>query len=261
VHRGQFHDVVISDGVVRRYPRDERSRRQLGDRVSILRALARLDLPVAVPNVITPPDLEQPLGRCHVTLSLVPGEPLESRDIETGDIERSVAAQLARLLTHMRVAGETLAHHTAFPRADSHRWRRFADDVADVLFPLMSFDGRRRAETELAQVIGLDGAGNALVHGDLGTPNLLWDKPGPLLSGVIDWDDAHLGSQADDLASLGVSFGWPLAARIDSLLHGNQPLIAAARLIAGTFALQQALPAALTGDVDNLKVGLDAYVN
>lgn len=255
--RGQFHDVVISDGLVRRYPRDERSLSQLGYRVSILTALARLDLPVAIPKVVAPPNFDQPLGRCHITLSLVTGEPLERRETVSG-----AAAQLARLLTHLRGAGSALTG-VDFPRADPDRWHSFADDVQEVLFPLMSSAGRRRAETELQQAIELESTGDALVHGDLGAPNLLWDKhgPEPRLCGVIDWDGAHLGSQADDLASLGASYGWSMAARIDALLHdGGRPMIATARAIARTFALQQALPAALSGDANNLKDGLDAYV-
>jgi len=74
---------------------------------------------------------------------------------------------------------------------------------------------------------------------------------------VVDWDGAHLGSQAEDLASLAATFGWPLAER----LAASQPAaLRDARAIAATFALQQALPAALSGDRVMLADGLAGYV-
>jgi hypothetical protein len=54
--------------------------------------------------------------------------------------------------------------------------------------------------------------------------------------------------------------GWPLAERIDAKRHGgDMPTIAAAKAIAATFALQQALPAALSGDAASLADGLIPY--
>ena len=94
-------------------------------------------------------------------------------------------------------------------------------------------------------MLALDPAGDALVHGDLGGGNLLWTatEAGPRLTGILDWDGARIGHQADDLASIAVTVGWPLAERIDAARHGGDtPTIAAATAIAATFALQQALP-------------------
>ncbi len=107
--------------------------------------------------------------------------------------------------------------------------------------------------------------GDALVHTDLGGANLLLDTGGdvPRIAGILDWDNACIGNQASDLASLAVTFGWPLAARIEQHRLGNShagSLLPAARLIAATFALQQALPAALSGDQASLDDGLSRYV-
>lgn len=62
----------------------------------------------------------------------------------------------------------------------------------------MPDSGRRLAAAELAAVRTVDPAGDALVHGDLGGSNLLWAGPAPRfrLTGIVDWDEAHLGSQA-----------------------------------------------------------------
>ena len=131
-----------------------------------------------------------------------------------------------------------------------------------MLYPLMSGPGRRRAGAELAAVTAVTSAGGALVHNDLGGANLLWTTSGsvPKLAGVVDWDESRIGDQASDLASIAVTIGWPLAGRIDIRRRGAaRPMLADAKIIAATFALQQALPAALNGDQASLDDGLRDY--
>ena len=83
---------------------------------------------------------------------------------------------------------------------------------------------------------------------------------GPRVAGILDWDNACIGNQPSDLASLAVTFGWPLAARIERRRRAaGGSLLPAARLIAATFALQQALPAAISGDQASLQDGLSRY--
>jgi aminoglycoside phosphotransferase (APT) family kinase protein len=104
--------------------------------------------------------------------------------------------------------------------------------------------------------------GGALVHIDLGGANLLWTTAVgvPKLTGVLDWDEACIGDQAADLASIAATIGWPLAERIDTRRRGGaRPMLADAKIIAATFALQQALPAALNGDQAGLDDGLRQY--
>jgi aminoglycoside phosphotransferase (APT) family kinase protein len=93
------------------------------------------------------------------------------------------------------------------------------------------------------------------VHIDLGGANLLWTTAVgvPKLTGVLDWDEACIGDQA-------ATIGWPLAERIDTRRRGGaRPMLADAKIIAATFALQQALPAALNGDQAGLDDGLRQY--
>ncbi len=90
-------------------------------------------------------------------------------------------------------------------------------------FPLMSEAGRRGAAAELAAVQEVRAPGGALVHADLGGANLLLTFASgptggraPVVAGILDWDDACIGNQANDLASLAVTFGWPLTDRSNS---------------------------------------------
>jgi Ser/Thr protein kinase RdoA (MazF antagonist) len=69
--------------------------------------------------------------------------------------------------------------------------------VRTELFPLLSAGGRERAERELAALGGLSCSGRALVHGDLGSENVVWETAErmPRLSGVADWDEAVIGDR------------------------------------------------------------------
>ena len=260
---GQFHDVVVGKDVVYRFPRDDQSRRQLPARVALLEGLGHCELPVMIPAPLSTTALHQPLGQCHVALRRVPGQPIGSEQIADSRAESAVIRDLAALLDRLSELGTDHCVQAAVPRSDRRRWHQFADGVSAVLFPLMSDQGRRRAEAELNRVLGVDPTGSALVHGDLGGTNLFWstdEAAAPRLTGVLDWDEAEIGNQADDLASVAATFGWPLARRLDAHRHaGDIPTMAAAEAIAATFALQQALPAALSGDAPSLADGIAGY--
>jgi aminoglycoside phosphotransferase (APT) family kinase protein len=262
--RGQFHDVVLQGEIAYRFPRDEHSRQLLRVRAELLRALGDSRLPVAIPSLLSQAAVDEPLGRCHIALRRLQGRTLERPQIADSPAADALVSSLAGLLDLLAELGSDAAIRKAIPRADPHRWERFAEDVSAVLFPLMPAAGRDRAQAELGRVLALDAVGDALVHGDLGGANLLWatTESGPRLSGILDWDEAQIGHQADDLAALAVTVGWPLAVRVDAQrFAGDTPTIRAAKAIAATFALQQALPAARSGDEESLADGLAAYVH
>ena len=255
---GQFHDVVLVGEAACRFPRDEESRRRLPATVTLLDALSGRGLPVPVP--VATGHIDAPLGRCHVALARLPGEPLGA--LASRAEEDAVVLQLAELLDRLAVLGSDPAIQPLVPRAGDDYWLAFAGQVRHVLFPMMSATGRRRADAELAAVATVPGTGDALVHTDLGGANLLWATAGGAahLTGVLDWDGACTGNQANDLASVAVTIGWPLAQRIEDRRRVSaRPLLAEARVIAATFALQQALPAARNGDKASLDDGLRDY--
>jgi aminoglycoside phosphotransferase (APT) family kinase protein len=255
---GQFHDVVLAGEVAYRFPRDEQSRVKLPAAVALLTALGQAGLPVPMP--LATGHLRSPLGRCHVPLTRLSGQPLGQ--ISGRAAEEAVVTELARLLDRLAGLGSNPAIRDLVPRAGADHWAVFAGQVRRVLYPLMSGPGRRRASAELAALITLTAIGDALVHHDLGGANLLWATPAgvPTLAGVLDWDDCRIGDQASDLASIAVTTTWPLTARIDARRRSAaRPMLADAKIIAATFALQQALSAALHGDQASLDDGLKDY--
>jgi aminoglycoside phosphotransferase (APT) family kinase protein len=259
---GQFHDVVLTGDVACRFPRDEDSRRKLPARMALLAALAQARLPVAIPAPLDSAHVGRPLGSCYAAVSLVRGEPAERGDLSGRPAEDALVRGLAELLDKLAALGADEMISNAVPAASAAYWRDWAGQVRDVLFPLMTDAGRAQADQELAAVCAVDPTGSALVHTDLGGGNLLLTTAGGarILAGVLDWDGAQIGNQASDLASIAATFGWSLAARVDAeRARPAEPMIAAARVIAATFALQQALPAALSDDRESLEDGLSSY--
>ncbi|GGX76175.1 viomycin phosphotransferase [Streptomyces hiroshimensis] len=266
VRRGQFHHVVIGSDRVVCLPRTDAVASRLPDRAATLRTLAALDLGFRTPEPLCEggghEDAEEASEMPFLVLSRIPGAPLEPGALDDPLVADAVAEQYASLLAGLARAGTDETVRAALPRAPEGRWREFAADVRAELLPLMSGSGRRRAERELAALDTLPHLTCAVVHGDLGAENVLWEHTGgvPRLSGVVDWDEAGLGDPAEDLAAVGASYGRDFLGRV--LARGDRPadgLAARVAAIRGTFALQQALSGYRDGDEEELAEGLAGY--
>ncbi|WP_378742607.1 aminoglycoside phosphotransferase family protein [Nocardia brasiliensis] len=259
VREGQFHYVVIGSERVVRLARTDAAAVRLPSRVAVLRVLSGLDLGVRVPEplaVAGPGDVVP-----YVVLTRVPGAPLAVDAISYPESAEAVARQCHALLSRLSAAGGDQAIRESLPPAPVDRWREFADGVRGELYPLMHAAGRKRAERELTALDALPQLNSAVVHGDLGGENLLWDNVDglPTLRGVVDWDDACLGDPAEDFAAVS-AYGPEVLRRV--LAHteaSTGDLTARIAAIQGTFALQQALAAYRDGDDEELADGLTGY--
>ncbi|MGW4839975.1 viomycin phosphotransferase [Streptomyces globisporus] len=262
VRQGQFHLVVLGSDRVVCLPRTRAAATRLPQRVAALHALADLDLGFRTPEPLLPGGAHGTDEAPFLVLSRIPGEPLETNALNDAEVVDTVAAQYATLLSALARAGTEEAVRAVLPQAAEGQWRRFAENVRAELFALMSESGRLRAERELTALDGLTHLTRAVVHGDLGAENVLWEWTHglPHLSGVLDWDDVTLSDPAEDLAAIGAGYGPELLEQVLTLGnwsdHGLHTRIAAIR---GTFALQQALYAIRDGDEEELADGLTDY--
>lgn len=262
VRRGQFHTVVLGSDRVVCLPRTRAAAARLPRRAAALRALGGLDLGFRTPEPLFQGGDDAAGEVSFLVLRRIPGEPLEAGVLGDARVAGTVAAQYAALLADLARAGTDETVRAVLPEAPEDRWRRFARDVRAELFPLMSAGGRLSAERDLAALDGLPHLTRAVVHGDLGPENVLWEWTHgmPRLTGVLDWDDVVLGDPAEDLAAIGAGHGRDLLERVLAL--GGRPVDAiTARMAAirGTFALQQALHALRDGDEEELADGLADY--
>ncbi|GIH14949.1 phosphotransferase family protein [Rugosimonospora africana] len=257
LRRGQFHDVVLTGTTAYRFPRHEVDRMLLHRRATVLSAMAAQNLGFAVPVPLAVPNLDEPVGRCYLATSRVPGEPLADGGAHVSP--HRLGAELCSALAALSSATEHVGQLVGEPTPN--RWAGFAADVEQELFPLMSARGRQRARHELDRVLALPPPTTpVLVHGDLGGDNLLWDSGPPLrLASVIDWDALFLGSPSHDVASIAATYGWAVAAQAAQSTGDADATLNEARRIQATFALQQALPAQRSGDTAKLDDGLHGY--
>ncbi|WP_428831351.1 viomycin phosphotransferase [Actinomadura chokoriensis] len=262
VRQGQFHIVVIGADRVVCLPRTPAAAARLPERAAVLRTLAALGLGFRTPEPLSQGGAAGTGQRPFLVLSRIPGEPLDADALHDVRVADAVAVQYTALLSGLARAGADEAVRAVIPQTPAGRWHLFAEDVRAELFPLMSGGGRLRAERELSALDGLPHVTGAVVHGDLGAENVLWEWTDglPRLSGVLDWDGVALGDPAEDLAAIGASYGRELLERVLALGNASgSGLLARIAAIRGTFALQQALYAVRDGDVEELADGLTGY--
>lgn len=274
VHQGQCYQVVVGADRAVCLPLTLAAAARLPRRAATLHILAELDLGVCTPRPLSMSDAEE----AWLVLSRVPGAPLGFGAVENSEVAEVIATQYVRLLTRLAKAGADDGTRAVLSVPEG-RWSRFAGEVRAELYGLMSDDGRLRAERELAAVerlpeveTGVDAApwddvrlGDvrpAVVHGDLGAENVLWEWIDglPRLGGVVDWDQVTIGDQAEDLAAIAASFGTDFLDRV-LRLGGWDSIEVRDRIAAirGTFALQQALMAYQDEDEAQLDDGLAGY--
>ncbi|MFC4054154.1 phosphotransferase family protein [Actinomadura syzygii] len=258
VREGQFHIVVIGSDRVVCLPRTKAAAARLPQRAAALHALAGLGLDFRTPELLLQGTDEEPF----LVLTRIPGEPLESDALNNARVFDTVAEQYATLLSGLARAGTDERARAVLPWEAEDRWHLFAKDVRADLFQLMSDSGRLRAERELTALDGLSHVNRAVVHGDLGAENVLWEWTNglPRLSGVLDWDDVTIGDPAEDLAAIGAGHGPELLERVLALGDWpNDGLLNRIAAIRGTFALQQAVYALRDDDEEELADGLADY--
>ncbi|MEN3539152.1 aminoglycoside phosphotransferase family protein [Microbispora sp. ZYX-F-249] len=267
VRHGQFHQVVIGADRVVCLPRTAAAAARLPYRAAVLRLLAGLDLGFATPRPLAEGGEHGTDEPPFLVLSRVPGAPLEAAALDNPRVAEAAAAQYVTLLTELARNGAEAGRagkkvRATLPAPQEDRWRRFAADVRSELFGLMSGEGRQRAEQELAALDRLPHLAHALVHGDLGAENVLWECHDglPVLTAVIDWDEVTIGDPAEDLAAVDASYGTRFLHRVLELGGwSDSTMTTRIAAIRATFALQQALSAQRDGDDAQLADGLTGY--
>lgn len=194
--RGEFHDVVLVPGAAAVKIARGDGVPHLERRAGLLRALAAMDLPFAVPEPLSPVIR---LGDCStVALSWVHGE---TPPAGTGD--PTVIRQLLLALAHVDVSAvaDWLGEPHAY--AGGSRWASLMRDVAARMPGVV----RSHATARVEAAISLPAVVPSLVHGDLAGSNIRCHPDGSI-SGIVDWDLAQPLDPAIDVACL-AWFGWP----------------------------------------------------
>lgn len=101
----------------------------------------------------------------------------------------------------------------------------------------------------------------ALVHGDFGRTNILYNARTKNISGIIDFGSVRWGDPAVDFAAIlsPVCYGESFLGRFSVHYPGIEAVLSRARFYVGTFALQDALFGLEDDDHETFESGIAKY--
>lgn len=232
---GRFHTAaVLAPEVVARVSRHRDQAARVRRQHAILAAVEAAALPVVVPRNAS--EVVVRGGRAGMLTTYVCGE---SREGALWDAVGPAVQSLLAALSGVDIVGT--ARGLPRPRAwcGGDGW---PDVVRAHLLPLLPTDVRESAQAVVEGVLAAErGVRPALVHGDLGPQNLLWE--GARLVGLIDFDHACAGDPAIEAATLLGVYG---AAAVETIVDG--PALERAMMHRGSLSLQLAAAALELGD-------------
>lgn len=200
----------------------------------------------------------------------LPGEPFRhdlAATLDEGTRAR-VATQLARFLRALHAIPRRGAIGAALPVACGSAapdwrggWRDLYARIRAVVFPRVAADVRARIASLFSPFLADDANfafAPALIHGDFGTGNILFDCGAGKIAGIIDFGSAGLGDPAYDLAVL-LTYGESFAQHALAAYPALRPALPRARAYRATFAAQEALYGAEHDDPDAFARGIVPY--
>jgi aminoglycoside 2''-phosphotransferase len=262
---GQNSDVVVVDeAVVFRFPRYAEAIHRLPVVARILRTV-RHHVTLAVPDPIYC-SLEPPeVGQAFLRYPILPGEPLWREALEAvadPTVLQGLATQLAGFLLELhRVPVEEAVPDSPGAFDPLARWQDLYARIRLRLFPHMRRQARQSVgehfEAFLSDPAHLSIV-PALVHGDFGTGNVLYNPAAMQITGVIDFDSAGVGDPALDLAAA-LTNPARFARCFTRVYPVTEKIMRRVQFYQGTFALQEALFGLENGDDEAFRSGIEPY--
>lgn len=243
---GLINDVLIlNEELVFRFPKNDTWAREL-----LRNEIRVIDLLSDYTNMHLP--VFEHRFDDFVAYKFIPGTALQRNDILTLDdtAQDRIAEQLADFLRQMHTIPmvEIIRHNIS--QSDVNRshnvWRRLAEDVERVLFPLMMAHTRqwvvRHFEPILKDEHWMEYQA-ALINGDVSPYHILHDGKGTKINGIIDFGTAGIGDPAADFACIIYHYGETFLQRMAKFYPEIREGVDRARFWAGTLELQWALRA------------------
>ncbi|GHO91998.1 6'-aminoglycoside N-acetyltransferase [Reticulibacter mediterranei] len=265
--QGQFNDVLVINGeYIFRFPKTQREVLKLDRETRLLQHLqSRVTL--SIPNPIYRSKDVAPPGRAFMGYRLLPGEPFWPGTFSSlkdeGQLQH-LATQLALFLRQLHcISAEELG--VKLPEFQGcAEWREMYERFRSKLFPFMRPDAcvwvTKHFEDFLSDERNCSYV-PALIHGDFGPSNILYDAQTGSISGILDFSSAGWGDPALDFAALSgpVSYPESFLERFSGIYPGIDTLLSRSRFYTGTFALQEALYGIEDNDQKAFESGIASY--
>ena len=252
VGEGQ-NGIILTDGsgMAFKFPKHELGTQQLKREIEMIHHIAQA-ISVEVPSY-NASHLNHPVGEAYCTYALIPGVQL-SKELYVKHRQK-LATQLLSLLDEIHGISplETMA-------GNKMDFEEMYHDIQKLIFPLVEDEVKRdiesRFEAYLQNMSDVE-QGDCVVHGDLGSANILCDPATGTVTGIIDWAEVTLDDPLIDYSSLTCAAGIPLCKDDLLLLRPSlSGLFQRSDFIQYTFPLQEALQGVKTNDEAAVKSGL-----
>lgn len=197
IDHGAAHLVIeVDDEWIFRFPRGPSSSAETPKRWSFLASFASRS-PIAVPEPVYVTDW-------FVGYRKIPGSPLHPAQVERldeGDRQR-IARQLGLFLAALHRCRDERIDFDAGLLVMRHGYDRTCPEPF-----AMYLDAREHGRLEARLAAISDNPANfveptSIIHGDLYSGNILWDRKTKSITGVIDWSEVGLGIPAMDFIAL-----------------------------------------------------------
>ncbi|WP_261129938.1 phosphotransferase family protein [Bacillus sp. Marseille-Q3570] len=265
-HFGENNDILfLNNQWVFRFPKHDKALKSLQtecEQLTYVRPYITLPTPEPV-FVNTDTNI---LGQAFFGYPLIPGEPLyaETLDGSSPPIQERIAQNLAQFLCELHAIptkdapGKTITNERAYDY-----WLKLYEKVRQSLFSYIRLDKQqqisRHFETFLNDRLNFEFT-PAIIHGDFGISNILYDDEGKRISGIVDFGSSHVGDPAIDIAGLLKQYGQQFVDTLSEFYPNLENLLPRARFYAGTFGLQEALYGYQYKNQESLENGLKEYV-
>ena len=264
---GQNNDVLlVNDAFIFRFPKYAEGIDQLATEVAILKGIGDY-VTLPIPQITFKQLATRTVGQAFVGYRMLTGKPLSRETFLGIQDERTLeglAHQLAQFLRELHQVPVETAIARQLSVSDTYdEWSTLYAHIREKCCPLMRADAQEWSTRHFETFLG-DPAHFArtpvLKHGDFGTTNILFDPPGQVISGILDFGGAGLGDPAYDFAGLLSSYGDAFLQRCVTTYPEIEAFWDRITLYQSSFALLEALFGIENHDQEAFESGIEKYV-
>jgi len=205
VDHGWDHDVIITNGLVFRFPKREEYEKRFRKEIDLMNYLSsRVNIPVPNYHYVAP-------DKSFAGYELLPGQEMKPDGFKQmiEKQQQHVATQLGAFLTTIHNTPMAVVTERGYTEeVGGHYWskqhtERTLDELKSEVYPKLVEEERKWIDLQFDAYLSLSFKyEKVLIHADLTPDHLLFDREQEELTGVIDFGDAGIGDPALDLAGL-----------------------------------------------------------
>ncbi|WP_408009718.1 phosphotransferase family protein [Pseudalkalibacillus sp. A8] len=265
-HFGENNDILfLNDQWVFRFPKHDEALKSLQTECAQL-TYVRPYITLPTPEPIFVNTDTNILGQAFFGYPLIPGAPLYAETVNDSpsSVQERFAQNLAQFLCELHAIptedapGMVISNDTAY-----NYWVKLYEKIKQSLFSYIRLEKQQLITRHFE--LFLNDRSNfefipAIIHGDFGISNILYNDEEKQISGIVDFGSSHVGDPAIDIAGLFKQYGLQFVDIMANYYPDLENLLPRAKFYAGTFGLQEALYGYQHHNQESLENGLKEYV-